>query len=461
MSKKKQPPQLPDRLPPYAGEVEAAILGCILLAPNECMAICLDKLTGDGDFYDLRHALIYEVMKDIYSENKVIELVTLVQRLSDRELLDRVGGPAYISTLPDFSTSTANIGQHIEEIEGKRLLRKVIQTCTDFTAAAYGDSDQSPEEVVQAFEMAALSLAPNKVETRKDIKVVVSEAMAEIERLHNRRGEIEGMNTGFTDLNKLTGGLHPGEMVVVAGYPGSGKTALAMNIVESVAIYDGIPVGVFSMEMTAKSLVMRMICSQSRVSLNNIRDGFMSEKDFPKITTSAGKISRAKIFIEDISDMSILQLRSKARRMVQEHGIKLVVIDYLQLLNAIGGPRRVESRQQEVTDISRGIKGMAKELDVPVIALSQLNDDGKLRESRAIGQDADGLWMLENEGDQVDDDGPVDARAVKLTIKKQRNGPAPAVVHLTFIKPFTRFESASKVSTEDYDPTQQQLPHND
>jgi replicative DNA helicase len=246
-------------------------------------------------------------------------------------------------------------------------------------------------------------------------------------------------------------------MIVVAARPSMGKTSLAMNIAEHVAVEEKLPVGVFSLEMTSESLVMRMLCSRARVNLRNVREGFLAERDFAPLTNAAGRLASAPLFIDDSSGLSILQLRAKARRMSQQYGIKLFVIDYLQLLHSTA--RRAENRQQEIADISNGIKSLAKELNVPVIVLSQLNreleKDKDLRESGAIEQDADVVGLLykpvrgKNDGGEDDDSGPEqDALAVNLLIAKQRNGPT-GDVHLTFLKSYTRFESAAKVSDED------------
>jgi len=250
-------------------------------------------------------------------------------------------------------------------------------------------------------------------------------------------------------------------MVVVAARPSMGKTSLAMNIAEHVAIDQGLPVGVFSLEMTSESLVLRMLCSRSRVNMRNVRDGFLAERDFPKLTGAAGKLAGAKLYIDDSSGLSILQLRAKARRMHQQYGVKLFVIDYLQLLHSTA--RRAENRQQEIADISNGIKSLAKELNVPVIVLSQLNRElereknrkprmSDLRESGAIEQDADLIGLLYKPNADDEDSGGTavaeDAAAVNLLIAKQRNGPT-GDVHLTFLKSYTRFESAAKVSGED------------
>jgi replicative DNA helicase len=293
------------------------------------------------------------------------------------------------------------------------------------------------------------------------IKDLVHRAINTIEKFHQGHGQLTGVGTGFTDLDKMTNGLHGGEMIVIAARPSMGKTSLAMNIAEHAAIEQRVPVGVFSLEMTSESLVLRMLCSRSRVNLRNVREGFLAERDFPKLTGAAGKLANAPLFIDDSSGLSILQLRAKARRMSQQYGVKLFVIDYLQLLHSTA--RRAENRQQEIADISSGIKSLAKELNVPVVVLSQLNREierekgrpprlSDLRESGAIEQDADvvGLLYKPKAGDDEDGGGGAEEEAVpiNLLIAKQRNGPT-GDVNLTFLKSYTRFESIAKVSDED------------
>jgi replicative DNA helicase len=293
------------------------------------------------------------------------------------------------------------------------------------------------------------------------IKELVKKAINTIEDFHQRQGMLTGIGTGFTEFDKMTSGMHGGEMIVIAARPSMGKTSLAMNIAEHVAIEQRLPVGVFSLEMTSESLVLRMLCSRSRVNLRNVREGFLAERDFPKLTGAAGKLANAPLFIDDSSGLSILQLRAKARRMHQQYGVKLFVIDYLQLLHSTA--RRAENRQQEIADISNGIKSLAKELAVPIIVLSQLNRElereknrkprmSDLRESGAIEQDADLIGLLYKPNADDEDSGGTavseDAAAVNLLIAKQRNGPT-GDVHLTFLKSFTRFESAAKVSDDD------------
>jgi replicative DNA helicase len=450
-----------DRLPPHSPEAEKGVLGCILLSPRECMGICIEKFKrGSEAFYDLRHQHIYDLLAEMYDQKEAIDLITVQQRLKDKNQLEAIGGIVYLSNLVDSVPSAANLEYYVDIVREKSLLRRMIQTCTSVVGRVYeheGEVDSLLDEV----ERDVLRINEERVEANSlTIKDLVHKAINTIEEFHQRQGMLTGLATGFSDFDKMTSGLHGGEMIVIAARPSMGKTSLAMNIAEHVAIDQRLPVGVFSLEMTAESLVLRMLCSRSRVNLRNIRDGFLAERDFPKLTGSAGKLANAPIFIDDSSGLSILQLRAKARRMYQQHGIKLFVVDYLQLLNSTS--RRAENRQQEIADISNGIKALAKELSVPVIVLSQLNRElekdknrkprlSDLRESGSIEQDADlvGLLYKANSGDE--DDGATqetDALPVNLLIAKQRNGPT-GDVYLTFLKAYTRFESAAKVSADD------------
>jgi len=451
-----------DRLPPHSVEAEQGVLGCALLAPQECLGECIEKLKAASEvFYDLRHRSIYEAMVEMYDQKQAIDLITLQQRLKDRQQLDAVGGLAYLSSLPDAVPSAANLAYYLGIVREKFILRKMIQTCTDVVGRVYeheGEVDALLDEV----ERDILHISEARVEASTNtIKELVHSAISTIETFHQRQGMLTGVGTGFIDLDKMTSGFHEGEMIVIAARPSMGKTSLAMNIAEHVALELRLPVGVFSLEMTAESLVLRMLCSRARVNLRNIRDGFLAERDFPKLTGAAGKLAGAPLFIDDTSGLSILQLRAKARRMAQQYGIKLFVIDYLQLLHSTA--RRADNRQQEIADISSGVKSLAKELRVPVVVLSQLNRElekdknrkprlSDLRESGAIEQDADLVALLYKPSNGDDDEGggaaEQDALPVNLLIAKQRNGPT-GDVNLTFLKSYTRFESAAKISSED------------
>jgi replicative DNA helicase len=456
------PPRV-DRLPPHSPDAEQGVLGCVLLSPNDCMGECVEKFkSGEEFFYDLRHQTIFQVLSEMYDSREAIDVITLQQRLKDKQLLEQVGGIAYLSALPETVPSAANLSYYLAIVQEKFLLRKMIRVCTEVVGRVY-DYEGEVDALMDEVERDILRLSESRVETRTNaIKDLVKKAINTIEDFNQRQGMLTGVGTGFQDLDKMTSGLHGGEMVVIAARPSVGKTSLAMNIAEHVAIEQKLPVGVFSLEMTSDSLVLRMLCSRSRVNLRNVRDGFLAERDFPKLTGAAGKLANAPLFIDDSSGLSILQLRAKARRMHQQYGVKLFVIDYLQLLHSTA--RRAENRQQEIADISNGIKSLAKELNVPVIVLSQLNRElerdknreprlSDLRESGAIEQDADlvGLLYRPKSGDDDEAGGaPADEEAVpvNLLIAKQRNGPT-GYVNLTFLKSYTRFESAAKVSDED------------
>jgi replicative DNA helicase len=452
-----------DRLPPHSPEGEQGVLGCVLISPNECMGECIEKLKDNGKeaFYDLRHQTIFEALMEMFDTREAIDIITLQQRLKDRGLLEQIGGIPYLSQLQDAVPSAANLSYYLDIVREKFLLRKMISVCTEVVGRVYdyeGEVDMLLDEVERDVLRISESRAQGGVMTTKDL---VGKAIGTIENFFGRKGTLSGIGTGFADLDRMTDGLHSGEMIVIAARPSMGKTSLAMNIVEHVGMDEKLPVGVFSLEMSAESLVLRMMCSLARVNLRSIRDGFMSESDFPKLTSAAGKLANSKLFIDDTAGLSILQLRARARRLSQQHGIKLFVIDYLQLLHSTSR-RSQDNRQQEIADISSGIKALAKELKVPVIVLSQLNRElekdksrkprlSDLRESGAIEQDADLVGLL-YKPDAGDDEGAgpeeSDGVPVNLLIAKQRNGPT-GDVNLTFLKPYTRFESAAKVSDED------------
>lgn len=451
-----------DRLPPHSLEAEQGVLGCVLLSPADCLGICIERFKAGADvFYDLRHRHIFELVVQMYDRKEAIDLLTLQQRLKDANQLEAVGGLAYLASLPDAVPSAANLSYYADIVREKHLLRRMIQTCTSVVSRVY-EQEGEVDSLLDEVERDVLKISEDRVEASSlNIKDLVRKAITTIEEFHQRQGMLTGLSTGFTDLDKMTSGLHGGEMIVVAARPSMGKTSLAMNIAEHVSVDERLPVGVFSLEMTAESLVLRMLCSRSRVNLRSIRDGFLAERDFPKLTGSAGKLAGAPLVIDDSPGLSILQLRAKARRMVQQYGIKLFVIDYLQLLHSTS--RRAENRQQEIADISNGIKALAKELNVPVIVLSQLNRElekdknrkprlSDLRESGAIEQDADLVALLYKPNSADDDEAvpgtELDAIPVNLLIAKQRNGPTGDVC-LTFLKAYTRFESAAKVSADD------------
>ena len=453
-----------DRLPPHSPEAEQGVLGCVLLSPNECMGECIEKLKDDGQqvFYDLRHQTIYEALATMYDAREAVDIITLQQKLKDKQLLEQIGGIAYLSQLQDSVPSAANLSYYLEIIQEKFLLRRMIATCTDVEGRVY-DYEGDVETLLDEVEKEILRINESRAQSStSSVKELVGKAILTVENYFGRQGTLNGVGTGFPDLDRMTDGLHGSEMIVIAARPSMGKTSLAMNIVEHVVLEQNLPTGVFSLEMSAESLVLRMLCSIARVNLRSIREGFMSEADFPKLTSAAGRLAKAKLLIDDTAGLSILDLRARARRMHQQHGVKLFVIDYLQLLHSTAR-RSLDNRQQEIADISSGIKALAKELNVPVIVLAQLNRElekdksrkprlSDLRESGAIEQDADVVGLLYKPSAGDDEDGvpteESDGLPVNLLIAKQRNGPT-GDINLTFLKSYTRFESAAKVSNED------------
>src|SRR6266404_517094 len=307
-----------DRLPPNSPQAEQGVLGCILLSPNDCMGECLTKLKGGSEvFYDLRHQTIFDMLAEMYDSREAIDVITLQQRLKNKQLLEEVGGIAYLASLPDAVPSSANLSYYLDIVQEKYLLRKMIHTCTDVVSRVY-EFEGEVDALMDGVERDILRISESRVQSQTvTIKDLVKKAINTIEDFHQRQGVLTGVGTGFTDLDKMTSGFHAGEMVVIAARPSMGKTSLAMNVAEHVAIDLRLPVGVFSLEMTSESLVLRMLCSRSRVNLRNVRDGFLAERDFPKLTGAAGKLAKAPLFIDDSSALSILQLRAKARHMLR------------------------------------------------------------------------------------------------------------------------------------------------
>jgi replicative DNA helicase len=469
--RERRPQQAPDieRLPPHSMEAEVGILSCMFINPREVIpeVVLAFGNAGGEVFYDLRHYTIFNTMVNMFDHMLPVDVITVMQRLKDNNMLEQVGGIPYLSPLPDNVPSAANISYYIEIVYEKYLLRRLIHTCTDVVSRVY-NHESDVDRLFDEFEREALQIrAGQNSKALPSMMDNVKQALQQIEDYAAKPLGCIGLTTGFADLDKMTSGLMPGEMWVIAARPSLGKTSLAMNIAEHVALDLKLPVGVFSLETTATILTTRMICSRARVNLRNVKDGYLADRDYPKLTGTAGKLSNASIWIDDETALPIDKLRAKARRMAQQYGIKLFVIDYLQLCNAYIGKRRIENRAQEVAEISSGIKRLAKELNVPVIALSQVDrglDKGDrkpvmsdLRESAAIEQDADLIGFLYKPSrDDKKDYQDSDAIPVNLLIAKQKNGPK-GEIPLIFLQCFTRFESAAKISDEDVPNNQETL----
>src|SRR5213596_3087994 len=442
------------RAPPHSLEAEQGVLGSMLIAPQDVIPECVEKIKEEY-FYVPAHQTVFRVLVEQWSAGQAIDLITFTQTLRDQNVLETIGGASFVTSLFTFVPTAANVEYYLEIVRDKFVLRQIIITCTEGVRRAYeeqGEVGPLLDEVEQKIFNVGDDRFRGQLLTMKE---QVMGALESIEKLYERRGGITGLSTGFTEFDRMTSGLHPAEMVVIAARPSMGKTALAMNICEHVAIGQKLPVAVFSLEMSSQQLVQRLLCSRARVNLQKVRDGFLAERDFPSLTAAASKLAEAQIFIDDSASLSILELRAKARRLKAQKDIKLIVVDYLQLLRSTTR-RAQDNRQLEISEISAGLKGLAKELKVPVLVLAQLNRQpeartgGKprlsdLRESGSIEQDADLVGLLVRPEIYEEDE---DARAEKageaeLIIAKQRNGPVGEIA-LTFLKEFTRFEDRAR-----------------
>ncbi len=445
--------QLPEthRALPASSDAEMGVLCSILLSPRDALTLCIERI-DEFHFHQPAHGTIYNVLVQLWKDSKPIDLVTVTQSLADQNLLESVGGPAALAKLFQFIPTATNIEYYLEILREKYLLRSMIVACTKSAARCYEDQsdvknliDDIESQIFQISESRVSSILP-------EIKEQVLLAIDAIEGMHKNKGALTGLSTGFSHLDQMTDGLHPSEMIVIAARPSMGKTAIAMNIAEHVAVDQGKPVGIFSLEMSSQQLVQRMLCSRAKVDLKKVRDGFMGNRDMKNLSRAADALSKSKIYIDDTAGLSILELRAKARRLKDRHDLSLIVIDYLQLLRSMTR-RAQDNRQIEIAEISAGIKALAKELAVPVIVLAQLNresekrSDGKprisdLRESGSIEQDADVVGLLYRSAYFEKDDATRTEKEgeAELIIAKQRSGPV-GEVPLTFLKEFTRFET--------------------
>ncbi len=446
-------PQDIHRSPPHSVEAEQGVLGSMVIAPQEAIPDAITKITEEY-FYIPAHQTVYRILVEQWSAAQGIDLITFTQTLRDQNVLESIGGPPFITSLFTFVPTAANLDYYLEIVRDKFVLRRIIATCTEGVRRAYEEQGEV-SSLLDEVEQNVFTVGEERAKAQLEpMKTHVMGALERIEKLFENKGSISGIPTGFKDYDRMTSGLHPAEMTVIAARPSMGKTAFAMNIAEHVAIQQKLPVAIFSLEMSSQQLVQRMLCSRARVTLERARDGFLSDSDFPKLTHAASRLAEAPIFIDDAAAVNVLELRAKARRLKSREGIGLVVIDYLQLLRS-PTRRAADNRQLEISEISAGIKGLAKELDIPVIVVAQLNRNpemrtgsGKgrprladLRESGSIEQDADVVALLVREEYYADTDEEREDLQGKaeLIIAKQRNGPV-GDVKLTFLKEFTRFE---------------------
>ena len=434
------------------------MLCSFLLMPREIGGLCAEKQITPEHFHIPAHGELYKVLLELWDAGKPIDFIILTELLRDRQRLDQVGGAAYVTELFTFLPTSANVGYYLEIVQEKHTLREIIKVCTEYAARSYDEQDNVPN-LLDNVEGKIFAIAQDRFKDKTaSMKEQVMQAIPDIEALYERRGQISGLETGLAEFDRMTDGLHGSEMIVIAARPSMGKTALAMNMAEHVALELKKPVAVFSLEMSTSQLVQRMLCSRARVNLGNIRNGFLSERDFPALTAAASKLAESKFFIDDTPGLSILELRAKSRRLKSQHDIAAIFIDYLQLLRSTS-KRAQDNRQLEIAEISSGLKSLAKELNVPIVVLAQLNrnPEGRtgeakgrprlsdLRESGSIEQDADlvGLLVREEYYADTDEDKKAAEGKATLIIAKQRNGPV-GDVPLTFLKEFTRFENRAR-----------------
>jgi replicative DNA helicase len=432
-----------DRPLPHNLEAERSVLGAILIH-NDAFNSAAEVLTA-RDFFRDAHRRIFEKMINLSERHNAIDFVTLKEELSRAGELDEVGGPAYIAALTDGLPHATNVEYYARIVREKSTLRNLIFSANKILANAY-EAEQEPNLILDEAEQAIFAIAENRVrEGFVSMRTLAHASFETIERAHERKQLITGVPSGFTDLDELTAGFQPGDLIIIAARPSVGKTALALNVAQHVGTKTGKCVGIFSLEMSKEQLFLRMLTSEAHIDSHRLRTGFLVESDWGRLSHALGTLSETKIYIDDSPGMGVLEMRAKSRRLLAEHGLDLLVIDYIQLMQGRG---RFENRTLELASISRALKQLAKELNVPIVILSQLSrapesrSDHRpmlsdLRESGALEQDADVVILLFRP-DQYPDVKPEDENVAELNVAKQRNGPT-GLVRLAFLKQETRF----------------------
>ncbi len=442
-----------EKIPPQSIEAEMAVLGSMML-DREATSQAIELLE-DRSFYRESHKKIFSVIVKLFDENKGVDLVTIVEELKRTNSLDSVGGPTYITNLASAVPTSANFVHYAKIVKEKMLLRNLINAATQIASDSY-NTTQDVDALLDKSEQLIFDVSSKKVESRfTPLREVIKSSIETIDNLYQRKENVTGIATGFRDLDIRTAGLQPSDLIVIAGRPSMGKSALAACIAEHAAVVEKQPVAFFSLEMSKEQLVQRTLCSHARVDAHKVRTGFLSQADWPRLVSAAGKLSEAPIYIDDSPGITVLELRTKARRLKSQFDIKLIVLDYLQLMQ---GPAKADSRQQEISEISRSLKALARELNVPIISISQLSraveqrSDHRpqlsdLRESGAIEQDADLVLLLLREEyyNPTDENKGV----AEVIIAKQRNGPVGSL-KLAFIGEYIRFENLAKADEEDF-----------
>jgi replicative DNA helicase len=442
--------EFPSRIPPHNLDAERAVLGAVLLEGRETLPRVIEVLRP-SDFYAEAHRVTYETMLRLFDRGQPVDLITLNEELRRADQLEFVGGPAALALLVEQASIAAHLPSYTAIVRDMAVLRELIQASTQIIGQAF-EAKEDVQSLVDDAERRIFGLAERRLPgSALPVGRILKNTFEYIERLYERKEHVTGVATGFERLDLETSGFQPADFIIIAGRPSMGKTAFALNIAQHVAVEDGGPALIFSLEMSKEQLVQRLVCAEARVDSHLVRTGFLKDSDWKRIVAAAGRLAEAPLFIDDTANLSVLEARAKARRVKAEHGLKLVVIDYLQLMQ---GRWRAENRQQEIAEISRSLKALAKELEIPVVALSQLSRAveargessprlSDLRESGALEQDADVIMFLHRPGLYKDDPPDEERNRTELKIGKQRNGPT-GNIELVFKAEYTRFEPLAR-----------------
>lgn len=434
-----------DRTPPQDLAAEQGVLGGMLLS-KDAIADVIDVIKG-RDFYKPAHELIFDSILDLYGRGEPADAVTVSAELTKRGELARVGGAPYLHTLMSSVPTAANAGYYAVIVRERAILRRLVEAGTRITQMGYATDGADLDEIVNRAQAEIYGVTEQRAgEDYAPLADVMEGALDEIESISNRSGQMTGVPTGFTDLDQLTNGLHAGQMVIIAARPAIGKSTLGLDLARSCSIRNGLTSVIFSLEMGRNEITMRLLSAEARVALHHMRSGTMTDDDWARLARRMGEVSAAPLFIDDSPNMSMMEIRAKCRRLKQRHDLRLVIVDYLQLMSS-GGSRRPESRQQEVSEMSRALKLLAKELELPVIAIAQLNRGPEqrtdkrpmmsdLRESGSLEQDADVVILLHRE-DAYERESPRAGEA-DLIVAKHRNGPT-ATITVAFQGHYSRF----------------------
>ncbi len=431
--------------PPQSLDAERAVLAALLL-DSEAAGIAIEKLPGAA-FYRAPHQKIYDAIVALYNRSEKADLITLTEELRKRGELEAVGGPPALAQLLEYAASTANVEQHVKLIHGKAVLRALIRASTEIQQECYAAGDET-SNILDRAEQRIFAISDTEVRQGfRSIREMLTPTFENIQKLFERKVHVTGVPSGFDDLDAKTAGFQPGDLIIIAGRPAMGKSSLAVNIAENAAIRHKVPVAILSLEMSSEQLAMRMLCSQSEVSLGRVRTGHLGNEDWPKLTSGAGLLVQADIMLDDSPSLNVFEIRAKCRRLKAEGKLGLVILDYLQLIRPSG---HAENRVQEISQITRHLKALAKELNVPIIALSQLSRAveqrhagdkrpqlSDLRESGSVEQDADLVIFVFREEYYKPDDPALQGKA-EIIIGKQRNGPTGTIT-LTFLRECTKF----------------------